>query len=105
MASLSKPLLLTATLLLAVLAAAPVAAQTQPSGVKCANEHERCEFSGEATVYYGAGTRWVKRQAINGVDCSNAVFGDPIVGTVKSCYREGGSAKASTPRPSPPAAP
>merc|ERR1712010_426312 len=67
---------------------------------KCAKEGDHCSFKGSAFVRYGA---LVKRGGTttsyfsprrggndiiktNGVSCTNAEFGDPIVGTVKSCY-------------------
>lgn len=52
----------------------------------CAAENGTCSFSGVQEVWYGAGVLWKKAQASNGVSCSNAVFGDPIVGTAKACY-------------------
>lgn len=54
----------------------------------CANENELCAFSGTRRVQYGADTRWVTRDiaATNGgVQCSNAVFGDPAQWTEKTC--------------------
>ncbi|WP_394787637.1 pilus assembly protein [Rhodoferax sp.] len=52
----------------------------------CASENGTCSFSGIKEVWYGAGTHWNYAPASNGVSCSNAVFGDPIVGTGKNCY-------------------
>lgn len=52
----------------------------------CANEDQRCRFSGTQYVYYGAGDRFVARSLSNGVNCSNAVFGDPAPGVRKACY-------------------
>lgn len=54
----------------------------------CANEGSRCAFTGVRRVRYGADTRWVSRDVTassGGVSCTNSVFGDPAVGTVKRC--------------------
>lgn len=51
----------------------------------CSKEGVRCVFAGTRVVRYGAGTKWVSRTETNGVDCTNRIFGDPIVGTFKSC--------------------
>lgn len=55
----------------------------------CANENQSCTFSGIKDVRYGADTRWVEQQNVNGsISCRNGVFGDPAPGTVKTCqYR------------------
>ena len=53
--------------------------------VFCANENGVCSFSGTAPVRYGAGTTFFEQTATNTVNCNNAVFGDPIFGTVKHC--------------------
>jgi Bacterial Ig domain len=45
------------------------------------------------TVYYGAGGIYVIRTGVTGnVACTNAVFGDPLPGTGKRCYRKAESA-------------
>lgn len=52
----------------------------------CANEHQRCNFPDTREVRYGKGSIWTApRTFTGGVDCSNAVFGDPLYGTVKEC--------------------
>lgn len=59
------------------------------SWIDCAGENARCVFNGEKAVSYGAGTRWTKARVFTGgVDCNNGVFGDPVSGTVKRCWRE-----------------
>jgi hypothetical protein len=64
----------------------------------CANEWERCSFTGTQEVRYGAnGTFTAPRTFTDGVECTNAVFGDPLVGVVKHCERR---APSSTPPPS-----
>ncbi len=53
----------------------------------CANEVQRCAFFGEAGVVFGAGNKFtVPRNFINGVDCTVAIFGDPIPGAGKTCH-------------------
>lgn len=52
---------------------------------KCADENGWCECNG-GKVSYGANGFWTDPVEVWGaVECSNTVFGDPIVGTVKSC--------------------
>ncbi|MBX3603913.1 MAG: pilus assembly protein PilY [Piscinibacter sp.] len=56
------------------------------SSTPCAVENATCAISGTKEVAYGAGNNW-KFMTVNAdVACSNAVFGDPINGTVKACY-------------------
>jgi len=53
----------------------------------CANEGERCSFSGTKDVAYGAnGSYTVKQGVRGGIDCNNNVFGDPAPGVFKACY-------------------
>lgn len=64
------------------------AAQTAATWTKCASEGQLCAFTGTRTVRYGAKSSWVTRQIASsrgGVQCSNAVFGDPLYGVVKRC--------------------
>lgn len=66
---------------------APVPPPSAPS-VVCANEGGTCHVpdGAVATVTYGANGAYASRQGVSGsVDCTNAVFGDPIYGVVKSC--------------------
>ena len=59
-----------------------------PAGsVFCAAEGGHCAFSGPARVAYGANGRFNTQTLANGTACSNAVFGDPLLGTPKSCYQ------------------
>ncbi len=53
--------------------------------ITCANENGFCSFSGTAQVRYGANDIWVTQTRTDGVACTNAVFGDPVVGVVKTC--------------------
>jgi type II secretory pathway pseudopilin PulG len=52
----------------------------------CANEGAQCSFTGTANVQYGANGSYFYKILTNGTPCTNAVFGDPLVGTVKQCY-------------------
>ena len=51
----------------------------------CAAEGSVCPFSGTREVRYGADGAYVYQTLANGTACTNAVFGDPIYGTVKAC--------------------
>lgn len=53
--------------------------------VKCADENGTCSFSGTQQVRYGANGIYKTLTITNGTECSNAVFGDPVPGVVKSC--------------------
>ena len=59
----------------------------------CANEGERCSFSGTKDVAYGANGHYTVRHGVRGgIDCNNSVFGDPSPGVFKACYvKETGS--------------
>ena len=55
----------------------------------CANENQTCfvPWGSTATIWYGWGDRWVVRSGLTGTAyCKNDVHGDPVIGTVKSCY-------------------
>ncbi len=54
----------------------------------CADEGGRCDFNGYyADVAYGANGKFnYKYNVMNGIDCNNTVFGDPIWGVRKACY-------------------
>ena len=53
----------------------------------CANEGERCSFSGTKDVAYGANGHYTVRYGMRGgVDCNNSIFGDPSPGVFKACY-------------------
>lgn len=53
----------------------------------CANEGARCVFTGTYDVIYGAnGTFSLKTGFKDGVDCTNDIFGDPVVGVAKACF-------------------
>jgi len=56
---------------------------------QCATENggssNPCSFTGTRVVRFGAGTNWTTRIATDGIACSTVVFGDPDVGTPKTC--------------------
>jgi glucose/arabinose dehydrogenase len=55
---------------------------------QCANENGVCSFSGTREVRYGANGAYAYYTFTTSVNCTNAVFGDPLVGTGKQCsYR------------------
>ncbi len=56
------------------------------SWVVCAVENARCAFTDTRVVRYGTPDVYFSGAFTGGVDCSNGVFGDPLYGTVKSCY-------------------
>ncbi len=56
------------------------------TGSICASEGQRCAFSGSQQVRYGTGTKSVTLTLNGGADCSNAIFGDPAYGVVKTCW-------------------
>jgi len=80
----------------------PTPTPTPSAWTTCANENATCGFSGTREVRYGAGNSWVVKVFTNNVQCSNAVFGDPIEGTVKTCSYAGTASSAPTPAPTTP---
>ncbi len=65
----------------------------------CAGENGTCAFTGPREVWYGANSSWKYTQATNGISCSNGIFGDPLVGTVKACYTRASNASSSPSTP------
>jgi alpha-L-rhamnosidase len=60
---------------------------TGPSGSSyCAPENGVCSFTETRTVAYGAGSSFTEKSLTAGTPCTNAVFGDPDYGVVKSCF-------------------
>ena len=58
----------------------------RPGWSFCAWEGARCSFSGRLEVSYGANGKFTApRKFTGGVDCTNAVFGDPAPGARKWC--------------------
>jgi hypothetical protein len=86
----AKPLVLALAFVAIALALIVALTSTRtpgPSGwVVCAYEGSRCVFSSTQEIRYGADMRWTApRTLAGGVDCTNAVFGDPAPGTRKTC--------------------
>jgi hypothetical protein len=71
----------------------------------CAQENGICSFTGTREVKYGAGTKWVTKTFTTSTPCTNAVFGDPIQSTIKSCQYSSVVIAAPTPTPTPAPAP
>jgi hypothetical protein len=66
----------------------PAAPPPAVTWTKCADEGGKCYTTGN--VRYGSDPTWTAPRAVNGsIDCSNATFGDPLVGTVKQCQTDG----------------
>jgi hypothetical protein len=64
---------------------APVPAPAPSSWEFCANENGVCSFSGTKQVRYGVGSSFTVKTFSSSVNCSNAVFGDPLSGADKIC--------------------
>ncbi len=91
----------------ATLSASTSACSTAPAEwTFCANEHQRCTFTGSREVRYGVnGTFTAPRTFVDGVECANGVFGDPVPGVPKFCeVRSSGTAEVA-PLPPPPSTP
>jgi hypothetical protein len=68
----------------------------------CATEGSICAFSGTKEVRYGANNRYVVKKLSDGTPCTNKIFGDPIVGVVKSCEISDSADPSPSPDPLPP---
>lgn len=77
---------------------------TTPTGswTRCATEGETCSFSGTRQVRYGQNETWITKTLTGPVSCSNATFGDPLVGVSKVCDYE---TTTSEPAPTSPTSP
>jgi hypothetical protein len=65
----------------------PLTSAGGPAGfTRCAGENGICSFSGPARVAFGANGQYSYRAAVGSMRCDTATLGDPVVGTVKSCY-------------------
>ena len=85
---------------------APAPAPAPSDWAFCSNEWDSCAFSGQMDVRYGAnGTFTSPRTFTDGVECTNAVFGDPLVGTPKQCQTRSSASTSPTPAPAPSPAP
>jgi hypothetical protein len=71
--------------------AAPAPIRIGPEGealayFRCATEGERCLYSGDKYVAFGANGQFVFRRMVGSFACTRETFGDPIEGVVKACY-------------------
>ena len=64
---------------------AALSAQSTTEWTFCVKENGVCAFTGTKEVRYGANGFYVSKVLTNGTACTNKVFGDPIIGTVKQC--------------------
>lgn len=72
---------------------------TSVSWTKCATEGGTCSFSGTRQVRYGFNGSYYYRTVTDSVACTNAVFGDPLPGSLKYC--DYASTTSSSPPPDP----
>ncbi len=89
-------------------APAPAPAPAPASGwVTCANEGGTCTVPGTRPVRYGARDKYRYGTVTGSIACTNAVWGDPIVGVAKTCayVPAAGAAPAPAPAPTPSPAP
>lgn len=63
----------------------------------CATEGVRCDFAGYRDVAYGANGVYRYQSATGGLNCVNAVFGDPTPGVAKNCFQKDLSGGGGTP--------
>jgi len=66
-------------------APAPAPAPVAETWTACGSEGATCSFTGTREVRYGAAGVYASKIIAGATACSNTVFGDPVVGTVKSC--------------------
>ncbi len=64
---------------------APAPGTSTDGWTACANEGGICSFTGTRQVRYGASGSYFYKTVTDSTPCTNAVFGDPIRKTVKSC--------------------
>jgi hypothetical protein len=65
----------------------PCSSDAPPGGYTyCADEGGTCSFSGTKLVAYGRNCFYNYLNATTSIGCTNAIFGDPIVGVYKKCY-------------------
>jgi hypothetical protein len=73
--------------------------------VQAASENGSFTVSTATTARYGVDSRWTEKAVSGTTACSNAFFGDPAVGTGKSCYVPIGTLFVPAPPPPPPPPP
>ncbi len=69
--------------------------------VNCAPEWGTCAVPGTRQVRYGANGTYVYKDVTGSIACTNAVWGDPLVGVVKACDYDSQPTAAAPPPPSP----
>ncbi len=67
------------------LSVANAAAPAPATWINCATEGGTCSFTGTRQVRYGANNSYAILTATSSIACTNAVFGDPMPATAKSC--------------------
>jgi hypothetical protein len=75
-----------------------------PTGewIECATQGQRCEFTGTRRVRYGIDTRWIERDATDGITCDSTSFGgNPASGALKTCQLRGSAEPPPTDPPPP----
>ena len=60
-------------------------ATTATSWTNCTWQGGTCTVSGTRQVRYGAGNSWVVKTVTGSIACTDAIWGDPIYGTAKTC--------------------
>jgi hypothetical protein len=60
-------------------------ATSTPTWTTCAGEGGTCSFTGTRDVRYGTTDKFVTKTVTGSTPCTNAVFGDPAIGSGKSC--------------------
>ena len=68
-----------------LLAPAVTSRSSRAVWMACAGEGQFCSFTGTRAVRYGTSTAYYTGVFTDGVTCSAAVFGDPAVGSAKTC--------------------
>lgn len=91
----NTPIPATATFTATATATKTATATATPSGpwTYCADENGTCSYGGSTPVIvrYGASPSYAYKTIAgsSSTPCTNAVFGDPIVGSVKDCWYQG----------------
>lgn len=70
------------------------------NAIQCASEEEVCTLPTgvTATVWYGTEMSWFSQTGVTGsINCSNTVFGDPVMGYSKSCWYVAENTTTNTP--------
>jgi len=67
----------------------------------CAKEYGTCSVPGTRQVRYGANGKFAYKTVTTSVVCNNGVFGDPAVGTPKSCSYSSETSSGTTPPSTP----